>query len=496
MMSPVTGLKDAATNDSLYSARQQTDAVDVGYTSDSNPRTPLKGKSSSLQLGPPQPRLHAFKPGRIPAPVSDAQSEIEDFQSCYNFINIDLISDDRYTKASFKLPLTVTDFFAENDDVASPNPPKTLFRSPDQRRRSTDLLQEMDGLLYSFGTASHKFVQFLHDNQGQFDEFQQALNKVSDFASVHHGEFAASSGLVSLIGYSRGSHADHARRTAEKIPGMIELYRSKLHRGGSSINAVATSRESDGFDLTTTPPQAASPHTPPARNSLNVSNSTSRNSSPFAASTPTVSRFQAAGRFRNTPDGQVDQEALLMLRFKHIDNETEGFSYKIESPADWSNKKQVDNAHKIALQYIARKCGTIRHDKRPSYHPQDAKWILDYMAAKMKLTKAEAGGIDWTRLSQISPAIKQITADYNARDCVVNGDHTLRTETAIFQKISRMPEMRPLRGMYEPPKKRKFRKDAEEDGKEAEEASPLGLAKKKIAPDLDGRVGLHLYSDD
>lgn len=295
MTSSSTGLKAAATNDRLYSAQQQADAVDVGYTSDSNPRTPLKGKSSSLQLGPPQPRLHAFKPGRIPAPVSDAQSEIEDLQSCHNFIDIDFILDNRFTKASFELPLTVTDAFAEWADVASTNPPKTSFRSPDQRRRSTDLLQEMDGLLDSLGTASHKFVQFLHDNQGHFDEYRQALNKVSDFARVHHGEFAASSGLVSLIGYSRGSHADHARRTAEKIPGMIELYRSKLHRGGSSINAVATNRESDGFDLTTTPPQAASPHTPLARNSLNASNSTSRNLSPFEASTPTVSRFQAAG---------------------------------------------------------------------------------------------------------------------------------------------------------------------------------------------------------
>lgn len=125
-------------------------------------------------------------------------------------------------------------------------------------------------------------------------------------------------------------------------------------------------------------------------------------------------------------------------------------------PADWSDKKQVDHAQKIAQQYISRKCGSTRDDRRPSYQPEDTQWIIDYMAAKMKLTKAEARGIDWKKLSQSSPAIKQITADYNARDCVVNGDRSPRTEIAIFQKITRMPELRPLRGMDDQPKKRKF----------------------------------------
>lgn len=106
----------------------------------------------------------------------------------------------------------------------------------------------------------------------------------------------------------------------------------------------------------------------------------------------------------------------------------------------------------------------------------------------MKLTKAKLGGIDWSKLSQGSLAIKQVTADYNARECVVNGGRVPRTEMAISQKISRIPEIRPLRGIDESPKKRKFLHSREEIREEAAESSPSGSAAKKIRPDLNRYV--------
>ncbi|TLD27637.1 hypothetical protein E2P81_ATG10925 [Venturia nashicola] len=368
----------------------------------------------------------------------------------------------------------------------------------------------MDVLLDNFGVASHKFVQFLRDYHGHFKEFQQAVDKVSDFASAHHGDFAASNGLTALIGYAHGSHADHARLTAEKIPGMIELYRSQLHRDGTNMKAATTYQESDEIDRTTTTSRNASPRTPLSRNPLG---GTSTNASPFASTSKTP-RSQASGtpsvaspsatsqftlvsdspvlkygsRFLETSGGQIDQEALLMLRFKHSKNKKEDFSYKIDSPEHWKNKKMVEHAQKMAQQYVTRKCGIVRDKKRPSYHPEDTKWITDYMTAKLKLTKAEAGGFEWVRLSQSSHAIKQITADYNARDCVVNGDRTSRTEMAVFQKISRVPEIRLLREMHGLPKKRKFRNNTEESEGEADEASPPGSATKKTKSARDSTL--------
>lgn len=167
-------------------------------------------------------------------------------------------------------------------------------------------------------------------------------------------------------------------------------------------------------------------------------------------------------------------------------------THQLTLSVDWTDKKQVDHAQKIAQQYTARKCGSTRDEKRPSYHPEDTQWITDYITAKMKLTKAEAKGIDWGKFSQSSPAIKQITAEYNARDCVVNGNRVPRTPVAIFQKITRMSELRPLRGMDDHPKKRKFQHNTEEDVEETEEeeASPPGSATKKVKSDRDRYVSI------
>lgn len=137
----------------------------------------------------------------------------------------------------------------------------------------------MDVILENLGDASHRFVQFLRDYHGHFKEFQQAVDKVSDFASAHHGEFAASNGLVSLIGYARGSHADHARLTAEKIPDMIEHYRSQLHRDGALIKNFKANRESAEFN--------SSPRTPLSRNVFGS------NASPYTSASR-VPRSQAS----------------------------------------------------------------------------------------------------------------------------------------------------------------------------------------------------------
>jgi hypothetical protein len=58
-------------------------------------------------------------------------------------------------------------------------------------------------------------------------------------------------------------------------------------------------------------------------------------------------------------------------------------------------------------------------------------------------------------VGQKSQAIKLATADYNVRECVVSGDHPKRAKVAIFQKLTRMPELRPLRDLPENSTKRK-----------------------------------------
>lgn len=139
----------------------------------------------------------------------------------------------------------------------------------------------MDVILDNFGVASLKFVQFLYDYQGHFKEFQQAVDEVSDFASAHHGELAASSGLIRLIGFARGSHANHARLTAEKIPAMIRQYRSQI--GGSAFTKTAKSdTATDTTELPSTQmtvsPTTASPRIPLSSDEGGISS----NASPFA----------------------------------------------------------------------------------------------------------------------------------------------------------------------------------------------------------------------
>jgi hypothetical protein len=435
-----------------------------------------------------------------------------------------------------------------------------------QARRSAELLDQMDIILDDFGVASQKFVQFIRDYQGHFNEFQQAVSNVSTFASEHHGQFQANTELISLIGYARGAHAEHACLTAAQIPGKIMRYREQLRREGAFLMAIKTTRvmsnsgvpapryvpttrksesqripqtrlvkgKQPALTLNGTSSDAKLPsdldsgpmftpdgssndsalpavcgneecHTKssPAHNasSQESSESTLRSASSSHLSKSSFSglpkpaeydflgkrpNLKHGGQFLQTPGGQIDQVKLLKLKFKHKEDGST-ITYTIDPPADWTDKKQVYHAQKIAQQYIARKSGSTREDRRPSYHADDTQWIIDYMTANTQLTKAEARGVDWKKLSQSSQAIKKVTADYNARECVVSGEHPKRTEIAIFQKITRMPQLRPLRGMPEKRKKRKSY-DSSDEEKEEGPTAKRGKSDSKDASDRSGRI--------
>jgi hypothetical protein len=158
--------------------------------------------------------------------------------------------------------------------------------------------------------------------------------------------------------------------------------------------------------------------------------------------------LQHGSRFLTDPTGgQLDQQSLLTLSFTSKTIIGRRFIHTINAPADWADEKKVKHTQRMINQYIDRYIGSSGSaGKRRSYLPEDKQWLLNYMTAKLALPRSQAGGINWSKLSYSSTAVEQVTRDYNARPCVVNGSRIGRTQVAIFQKLYRMEEIQVLLG--------------------------------------------------